>query len=326
MTNNKNNLPSRSFSALLPLLVFLAIYIGAGVYHTLIGTEFAFYQLPAPVAILPAIVLSLLLAKESLNSAIGRFINGAGHPDIIAMCLIYLLAGAFSTVAKATGGVDAAVGLGLSVLPSWALLPGLFLISAVISTAMGTSMGTIAALSPVALGIAQATGISLPLMAGVVLSGAMFGDNMSIISDTTIAATRSQGCAMRDKLKENFRIALPAACATLLLFFFLTRATDVPAVAPFSWVLALPYLVILALALSGLNVFVVLTVGIVCAGLMGFVATDTYNISGFARDIYQGFSAMQEIFLLSMLIGGLSELMKRQGGLAFLAHHIQTQI
>ncbi len=326
MTNNKNNLPSRSFSALLPLLVFLAIYIGAGVYHTLIGTEFAFYQLPAPVAILPAIVLSLLLAKESLNSAIGRFINGAGHPDIIAMCLIYLLAGAFSTVAKATGGVDAAVGLGLSVLPSWALLPGLFFISAVISTAMGTSMGTIAALSPVALGIAQATGISLPLMAGVVLSGAMFGDNMSIISDTTIAATRSQGCAMRDKLKENFRIALPAACATLLLFFFLTRATDVPAVAPFSWVLALPYLVILALALSGLNVFVVLTVGIVCAGLMGFVATDTYNISGFARDIYQGFSAMQEIFLLSMLIGGLSELMKRQGGLAFLAHHIQTLI
>ncbi|MGL5499699.1 MAG: Na+/H+ antiporter NhaC family protein, partial [Plesiomonas shigelloides] len=245
MTDNQNNIPARSFAALLPLLVFLTVYIGTGIYYTLQGADFAFYQLPAPVAVLPAIVLSLLLAKEPLNKAINRFIGGVGHPDIIAMCMIYLLAGAFSSVAKATGGVDAAVGLGLSVLPGWALLPGLFLIAAVISTAMGTSMGTIAALSPVALGVAQATGISLPLMAGVILSGAMFGDNMSVISDTTIAATRSQGCLMRDKLKENFRIALPAAIATLILFFFLTRSSEVPAAEPFSWILALPYLVIL---------------------------------------------------------------------------------
>ncbi len=326
MTDNQNNIPARSFAALLPLLVFLTVYIGTGIYYTLQGADFAFYQLPAPVAVLPAIVLSLLLAKEPLNKAINRFIGGVGHPDIIAMCMIYLLAGAFSSVAKATGGVDAAVGLGLSVLPGWALLPGLFLIAAVISTAMGTSMGTIAALSPVALGVAQATGISLPLMAGVILSGAMFGDNMSVISDTTIAATRSQGCLMRDKLKENFRIALPAAIATLILFFFLTRSSEVPAAEPFSWILALPYLVILVLALSGLNVFLVLGVGILSAGLIGFGASETYTLGGFARDIYSGFGSMQEIFLLSMLIGGLSELMKQQGGLAFLAHHIQRMI
>ena len=203
--------------ALLPLGVFLTLFIGVGSYLTFQGVDFAFYQLPAPVAALPAVVVALLLSKNKLNKAIEQFIKGVGHGDIIAMCMIYLLAGAFASVAKATGGVDATVNLGLSMLPSSLILPGIFVISAFIATAMGTSMGTIAAVAPVALGIAQAAGMDVALTAGVVLSGAMFGDNLSIISDTTIASTRSQGCQMRDKFKENIGIALPAAIAAILL-------------------------------------------------------------------------------------------------------------
>ncbi|MCG6507771.1 Na+/H+ antiporter NhaC family protein, partial [Vibrio parahaemolyticus] len=159
---------------------------------------------------------------------IEHFMHGVGHQDIIAMCMIYLLAGAFAAVAKASGGVDATVNLGLSAIPTNMILPGLFLISAFIATSMGTSMGTIAAVAPGGLGIAQSAGMSLPMTAGVVLSGAMFGDNLSIISDTTIAATRSQGCEMKDKFKENVRIALPAALIALVVFAYHSTATQVP--------------------------------------------------------------------------------------------------
>jgi Na+/H+ antiporter NhaC len=200
------------------------------------------------------------------------------------------------------------------------ILPGIFLISAFIATAMGTSMGTIAAVAPVALGIAQSDGMSLPLTAGVVLSGAMFGDTLSIISDTTIAATRSQGCEMKDKFKENIRIALPAALVALVIFAFNSTATQVPETGPIEWLKVLPYVTILILAVSGMNVFVVLSIGIVLAGGVSLSSIDNYGLTNFAQDVYSGFGNMQEIFLLSMLIGGLSELMRRQGGLAFLTN------
>lgn len=314
-----------SARALLPLLVFLALFIGTGTWLTLQGVEFAFYQLPAPVAALPAVMLALLLGKESFNSNLETFFKGVGHSNIMAMCLIYLLAGAFASVAKATGGVDATVALGLSLIPSWALLPGLFLISAFIATAMGTSMGTIGAVAPVALGVAQAAGIDPVLMAGTILSGAMFGDNLSIISDTTIAATRSQGCEMKDKFRENFKIAAPAAITVILLYLALGSTGVAPvkggAVELFK---VMPYLLILGLALSGLNVFVVLGLGIVAAGAVGMV--NGYPVGQFSKDIYQGFTGMQEIFLLSMLIGGLGALMEHQGGLAWISERISALI
>ena len=175
-----------SFVALLPLFLFLGLFIGAGLYFQSQGVDYAFYQLPSVIAILPAIVLAVLLSKQKINSAIETFIEGIGHSNIIAMCLIYLLAGAFAAVAKATGGVDATVALGLSFIPSNLLLPGFFVIAAFIATSMGTSMGTIAAVAPVALGVADQAQIDYALMAGAVLSGALFGDNLSIISDTTI--------------------------------------------------------------------------------------------------------------------------------------------
>ncbi|MGC9422255.1 Na+/H+ antiporter NhaC family protein [Vibrio sp.] len=315
-----------SATALIPLLVFLLLFIGVGTYLTFQGVEFAFYQLPAPIAILPAIIIGLLLSKDSLNRAIEQFIRGVGHPDIIAMCLIYLLAGAFAAVAKASGGVDATVNLGLSAIPTEMILPGIFIISAFIATAMGTSMGTIAAIAPVALGIAESSGMSLPLTAGVVLSGAMFGDNLSIISDTTIAATRSQGCEMKDKFRENIRIALPAALFSLIVFTFSSAATQIPETNDIEWLKVMPYIMILVLAISGINVFVVLTVGILLAGGVRLVDNNHYQLTHLGQDIYAGFGNMQEIFLLSMLIGGLSELMRCQGGLAFLTQYISRVI
>lgn len=325
-TTSRSSHTTSSALALLPLGVFLALFIGVGTYLTFQGVDFAFYQLPAPIATLPAIVIALLLSKDSLNRAIEQFLRGVGHQDIIAMCMIYLLAGAFAAVAKASGGVDATVNLGLSLLPTSMILPGIFLISAFIATAMGTSMGTIAAVAPVALGIAQSAGMSLPLTAGVVLSGAMFGDNLSIISDTTIAATRSQGCEMKDKFRENIRIALPAAIFALVLFAFSSSATQTPETTPIEWLKILPYLTILILAVSGLNVFVVLSVGIMLAGGVSLLSVDQYTLTDLGKDIYTGFGNMQEIFLLSMLIGGLSELMRQQGGLTFLTQLVSRII
>ncbi|GAL36515.1 methionine transporter MetT [Vibrio maritimus] len=312
--------------ALLPLALFLTLFIGVGSYLSWQGVEFAFYQLPAPIAALPAVVLAVLLSKEKLNRAIEQFLRGVGHQDIVAMCMIYLLAGAFAAVAKASGGVDATVNLGLSAIPTSMILPGIFLISAFIATAMGTSMGTIAAVAPVALGIAQSAGMSIPLTAGVVLSGAMFGDNLSIISDTTIAATRSQGCEMKDKFKENVRIAIPAALVAMVIFAFNSSATQLPETSPIEWFKVMPYLAILVLAVSGLNVFVVLTVGIVLAGLVSLTSVSGYELTNFGQDIYTGFGNMQEIFILSMLIGGLSELMRQQGGLAYLTKLVSKMI
>ncbi|WP_247682618.1 Na+/H+ antiporter NhaC family protein [Pseudoalteromonas sp. MMG013] len=307
--------------SLLPLLTFVGLFLGVGLYLQSQGVDYAFYQLPAPVAILPAIVIAFLINKASINESVETFIKGAGHSNIITMCLIYLLAGAFSAVASATGGVDAVVNAGLSLIPPAFLLPGLFLISAVVSTAMGTSMGTIGAIGPIALAVSIKTGIDPALMAGTIVSGAMFGDNLSIISDTTIAATRTQGCEMKDKFRENLKIALPAAVLTVCLLVFLTPEAQVVETKEFDWLLVLPYAFILFLAVAGMNVFVVLFSGIIFAAAMGF--TGDYEMASFVKDIYEGFSSMQEIFLLSMFIGGLSEFIRINGGLDYLAKKIQ---
>ncbi|MBW0278322.1 sodium:proton antiporter [Shewanella xiamenensis] len=314
-----------SFVALLPLFVFLSLFIGAGVYFQSQGVDFAFYQLPSVIAILPAIILALVLSKQKLNQAIDTFIGGIGHSNIIAMCLIYLLAGGFAAVAKATGGVDATVAFGLSLISSNLLLPGFFVISAFIATAMGTSMGTIAAVAPIALGVADQAQIDYALMAGAVMSGALFGDNLSIISDTTIAATRTQGCDMKDKFRENLIFAIPASLLTFVAFVIAGQGQADLAAQEIDFIKVIPYLTILVLAVAGLNVFVVLTLGILLAGATGLLTMD-YGVIQFGKDIYAGFSNMQEIFILSMLVGGLAALMQQQGGLAFVSKQIEKLI
>ncbi|WP_339847334.1 Na+/H+ antiporter NhaC family protein [uncultured Halopseudomonas sp.] len=310
-------------AALLPLVLFLLIFLGSGLYYTALGTDFAFYQIKAPVAILPAIILAVLLARDSLNQTIEAFVTGVGDSNIITMALVFLLAGAFATVTEAIGGVAATVNMGLSFIPSAFVLPGLFLIAAFISTAMGTSMGTIGALAPVALGFAEATGLSIPLAMGAIIGGAMAGDNLSIISDTTIAATRTQGVSMRDKFKLNLMIALPSMLLTLVLLFILGNSAVEPVVADYQLLLVLPYIAVLVLALSGLNVLAVLMTGILLSGITGLFLTEGYSAATWGGDIYRGFEGMLEIMVLSMFIGGLSAIMKREGGLAWVRDRIQ---
>nr|WP_298151810.1 Na+/H+ antiporter NhaC family protein [uncultured Pseudoxanthomonas sp.] len=308
--------------ALTPLLLFLALFFGAGLYYTAQGEAMGFYQLRAPVAILPALALGVWLARRRGVPAQQTLLQGMGDGNVMLMCLIFLLAGAFATVSKAIGAVDAVVALGLGALPAGLILPGLFLVAAFVSLSIGTSMGTLAAVVPIALGVADAAGLDRVLVTSAVLGGAMFGDNLSIISDTTIAATRSQGAEMRDKFRENFRIALPAAIATIVLLATLGDAAPVEAPDAASPWLVLPYVVVLGLALAGLDVVLVLGIGLVVSGVFGFVLAQEYDLVSFAGDIYLGFESMVEITLLSILIGGLAALIKATGGLAWLAQVI----
>lgn len=308
--------------ALTPLMLFLALFFGAGLYYTAQGEAMGFYQLRAPVAILPALALGVWLARRRGVPGQQTLLQGMGDGNVMLMCLIFLLAGAFATVSKAIGAVDAVVALGLGALPAGLILPGLFLVAAFVSLSIGTSMGTLAAVVPIALGVADAAGLDRVLVTSAVLGGAMFGDNLSIISDTTIAATRSQGAEMRDKFRENFRIALPAAIATIVLLATLGDAAPVEAPDAASPWLVLPYVVVLGLALAGLDVVLVLGIGLVVSGVFGFVLAQEYDAVSFAGDIYLGFESMVEITLLSILIGGLAALIKATGGLAWLAQVI----
>jgi Na+/H+ antiporter NhaC len=308
--------------ALTPLLLFLALFFGAGLYFTAQGEAMGFYQLRAPVAILPALALGVWLARRRGLPAQQTLLAGMGDGNVMLMCLIFLLAGAFATVSKAIGAVDAVVALGLGALPASLILPGLFLAAAFVSLSIGTSMGTVAAVVPIALGVADAAGLDRVLVVGAVLGGAMFGDNLSIISDTTIAATRSQGAEMRDKFRENFKIALPAAIATLLVLATLGDVAPVAAPDAASPWLVLPYVLVLGLALAGLDVVLVLAIGLVASGIFGFVLVDDYDAVSYVGDIYVGFEGMVEITLLSILIGGLAALIKASGGLDWLAQVI----
>lgn len=308
--------------AVLPLLVFLIIFLGSGLYHSMIGTEFAFYQVKAPVAAIPAIILALLLYKQKLNTAIEEFLQGASHPNLILMFMVFMLAGAFASVSSAIGSVDATVQLGLSLISAEFVLPMLFIISAFIATAMGTSMGTIAACAPIAFGFTQATDI-LPIYAiGAVVGGAMFGDNLSMISDTTIAATRSQNVELRDKFRVNVWIALPAAIMTLIAYVLLSQQAESIQSKTYDLWLILPYLAVFFLAFSRLHVLAVLMIGVVLSGIIGLIEKPEFDLLKLNSSIYDGFVGMFEVALLSMLLGGLSALMQKEGGLQWLIEKI----
>ncbi len=309
--------------ALTPLLLFLAVFFGAGLWFTSRGDTMGFYQLHAPVAILPALALALWIAHRRGVPAMDKLLEGIGDPNIILMCLIFLLAGAFATVTKQIGAVDAVVSLGVGALPPALILPGLFLMAGFLSLAVGSSMGTIAAVTPIALGVADASGLDRALVIGAVLGGATFGDNLSVISDTAIAAARTQGCSVRAKFRENLKIALPAALLTLGILGFVGEASPVEASEHASPWLILPYLLVLGLAIAGFDVLVVLGIGLVFAAVIGAIfAADGYSPIQFTGDIYSGFESVVEITLLALLIGGLGALIKASGGLAWLAAQI----
>lgn len=320
-TDSEGTVQARAI-ALLPLIVFLTIFLGSGIYHSLIGTEFAFYQIKAPVAALPAIILAALVYRGKLNQSIEEFLKGASHPNLILMFMVFMLAGAFASVSSAIGSVDATVQMGLSVIPPSFVLPMLFVISAFIATAMGTSMGTIAACAPIAFGFAQVTEIPVVYAIGAVVGGAMFGDNLSMISDTTIAATSSQKVQLRDKFRVNVWIAVPASIVTILIYIFNTGSSSPVEYKDFNWILVLPYIAVFLLAFSRLHVLAVLTIGVVLSGLFGLFATPDFNILKLNTSIYDGFVGMFEVALLSMFLGGLSAIMQREGGLRWLIERI----
>lgn len=302
--------------ALLPLLVFVLVYVGIA----LITKDF--YSVSVIIPFLIASVVALIMnTKVSFEEKLHIFCKGAGDSNIILMILIFILAGAFAQVAKSMGAVDSTVNLGLSVLPPNLLVTGIFIVACFIALSVGTSMGTIVALVPIALGVSEKTGISIALVVGAVVSGAMFGDNLSIISDTTIAATKTQGCEMRDKFKMNFKIVLPAAIITAILFMIITSGTEAVNLGSYDYNLIkiVPYIGVLVAALAGINVIFVLASGIILAGVIG-IATGSFDIIGLFTGMADGITGMSELIIISLLIAGMVSLIKFNGGIEFILH------
>lgn len=312
--------------ALLPFIIFIAIYLGAGLYFQAAGVSMAFYQFPSVTAMFIAVLSAFCLSRDPVMYKFGIFSRGAGNDNIMTMLMIYILAGAFSAVAAAMGGRDATVNLGMSLIPPQYLTVGIFLISAFMGTATGTSMGTVAAIIPIAAGMAEKSGLPAPLLLGACVSGAMFGDNLSMISDTTIAATRTQGCDLKDKFKMNFLIALPAALLTIAVFLFApVPAAEAAGHGDFTFWKVLPYVAVLLLALLGVNVFLVLVSGIFLAGIIG-LSDGSLSVISFARQIWTGFTSMNEAFFLALFCGGISEMISYYGGIAWLIEKLQKNI
>ena len=308
--------------ALLPIGVFLIIFLGAGIVFK------DFYAMPAIVAFLIALFVAFLQNKElSFNKKIEVIAKGVGEENIITMSLIFLCAGGFSGAVTAAGGVDSTVNLGLSLIPAHFAVAGLFLIGCFISVSMGTSMGTIAALAPIAVGISEKTGFALSICIGAVVCGAMFGDNLSMISDTTIAAVKTQGCEMKDKFKANFFIVLPAAIITVLIFWFATRNMNFHLEENLSYSLweVLPYMVVLIGALIGINVFVVLISGIVISLIVG-VSMGHIALSEMFQVVGNGVTSMYDITVISIIVACIVSLVKEHGGIQFILNLIKSKI
>lgn len=265
--------------------------------------------------------------KSELEEKFTDFLAGCGHRDIMTMCIIYLLAGAFAVVSKAMGGVDSTVNFGITYIPPQFIAVGLFAIAAFISTATGTSVGAIVALGPIAVGLGEKSGVPMALILASLMGGAMFGDNLSIISDTTIAATRTQDVKMRDKFRVNLFIAIPAAVVTIILLFIFGRPDIVPEVTvhTYNFIKILPYIFVLVMAVMGINVFVVLGCGVLISGAIGLFYGD-FTLLSFGKEIYNGFTSMQEIFLLSLFTGGIANMVTKEGGIQWVIDKIQTKI
>lgn len=317
MENEKSNA-----AALLPIGVFLVIFLGSGV---ITGD---FYAMPAIVAFLIALFVAFCQNRGlSFDKKISIISKGVGNENIITMSLIFLCAGAFSGAVTAAGGVESTVNLGLSILPAKVAVVGLFIIGCFISVSMGTSMGTIAALAPIAVGISEKTGFSLAVCIGAVVCGAMFGDNLSMISDTTIAAVKTQGCEMKDKFRENFFIVLPAAIVTIVLFFFITRNGNFKLAEELTYNIwrVVPYVFVLVGALIGINVFLVLISGTVISLIVG-VATGSLAVGDMFAAVGEGVTGMYDITVISIVVACIVSLVKEFGGIQFILNLIKKSI
>ena len=320
--------------ALLPIAVFLILYLGSGIYFEYISPaedRMGFYVMSVVVAFGLALIVAFLQNRKlSFEEKIKVCARGIGDDNIVIMLFVFLMAGAFSGLAKQAGGASATANLLLDVVPDGFVIPGLFIVACLISMAMGTSVGTISVIVPIAAEVSASTNISLPILVASVVGGAMFGDNLSVISDTTIAATRTQGVEMKDKFKMNIKIALPAAAVTLIILIIYSFSQSNTHISDFDyniW-LAVPYFIVLILALIGLNVFLVLGIGIMLLGLIGTIAgTITFETAFTAMG--DGTAGMFETMVVTILVASISALMKEYGGfeaiLSFIRKHANSK-
>lgn len=321
MHTNNTTVNKPSLWALSPLFVFLCLYL----VTSLVVNDF--YKVPITVAFLVSSVYAILITKGlNLNDRIYHFSMGASNKNIMLMIWIFILAGAFAQSAKAMGAIDATVNLTLTILPDNLLLAGIFLAACFISLSIGTSVGTIVALTPVAVGIAEKTGVALPFIVAIVVGGAFFGDNLSFISDTTIAATRTQGCVMRDKFKVNSMIVIPAALFVLIIYIFEGISVQAPAqIQQIEWIKVIPYLVVLGTAIAGLNVTLVLLLGIAVTGIIGLF-TSGFDFFGWFGAMGNGITGMGELIIITLMAGGMLEMIRYNGGIAYIIEKLTKHV
>lgn len=311
----------KGFLKLSPLPLFLLLYIGL----CLLGGDFSHSSITL-VAFMLASVYAIAISRGSINDRLSAYSRGAGSTTVLLMVWIYVLAGAFAFCAKQMGCLDATVNLTLQLLPPSLLLPGIFLSACFVSLAVGTSVGTIVQLVPIAAGIAMKTDVPMPLMVAVVVGGAYFGDNLSFISDTTIAATQTQGCQMRDKFRANLRLVLPVALVMLVLYYIIGKdisvTQQIPAAQP---LLVVPYLAVIAASLLGMHVMLVLLLGLLLSGTIG-IYQGSMDLFGWFDGMGQGMIGMGEMVVMAMLAAGLLELIRQNGGIDWLLHHLTRNI
>lgn len=303
----------KGFIALSPLLVFITLYLITSI------AAGDFYQMPITVAFMVASIYAVAISGGyTLQRRIAAYSSGAGSPNMMLMLWIFVLAGAFAQAAKTMGSIDATVNVTLSLLPSNMLLAGLFLAACFISLSIGTSVGTIIALTPIAAGLANHTAASIPLMTAVVVGGSLFGDNLSFISDTTVVATSTQECKMKDKFHVNAFIVMPAAAVILLIYLLLGQNISSPTdIAEIEFLKVTPYLIVLICAIFGMNVMAVLTLGLLLTGVIG-IADGSYDFFGWTKAMGQGITNMGELIIITMMAGGLLEVIKQNGGIDFI--------
>jgi len=307
--------------ALSPLMVFVAFYL----VTSIIAGDF--YKIPITVAFMVSSIYAIIISGgRPLMSRINAFSRGAATEQMMLMIWIFILAGAFAHSAKAMGCIDATVNLTLSLLPPQMILAGLFLAACFISLSIGTSVGTIAALVPIAVGIASETGTDVALMTAIIVGGSFFGDNLSFISDTTIVATQTQGCRLSDKFRVNAFLVFPAAILILGIYLLIGLHVSAPQHIPqVEWVKVLPYLVVLVTAIFGMNVMAVLTLGILLTGGIGLV-TGSFELYGWMGAMGEGILSMGELIIVTMMAGGILELVKQQGGIDFVIHQLTRHV
>lgn len=307
--------------ALSPLLVFFVLYL----VTSIVARDF--YKVPITVAFMVASIFAVATSgKMSLQKRIECYSRGAATGNLMMMLWIFVLAGAFASAAKAMGSIDATVNLTLHLLPAEMLLAGLFIASCFISLSIGTSVGTIVALVPIAAGLADGTGTSTALMTAIVVGGAFFGDNLSFISDTTIAATQTQGCRQSDKFRVNLFIAAPAALIIFIIYLLMGENIQTPKQIPdFELLKVLPYLIVLAVAVFGMNVMAVLTIGILLTGIIGLIG-GSFDVYGWFGAMGDGIKGMGELIIITMMAGGLLEIIRMNGGIDYIIKKLTAQV